>query len=31
MNQNNEMTINFIWVLVGVMIIFFYLQKRRDD
>jgi hypothetical protein len=31
MNQNNEMTINFIWVLIGVMIIFFYLQKRRDD
>jgi hypothetical protein len=31
MNQNIEMTINFIWVLVGVMIIFFYLQKRRDD
>jgi hypothetical protein len=31
MNQNDEMTINFIWVVIGVMIIFFYLQKRRDD
>lgn len=31
MNQTDEITIQFIWLLIGVVIILFYLQNTDDD
>ena len=31
MNRIDELAINFIWVLIGLMIILFYLLQRDND
>lgn len=27
----DEITFKFIWVLIGIMIVVFYIQSRNDD